>query len=287
MQKKIVCLCFIIIIFSLMATITGIWDKSGEGSFIYQSIRGEDIEIKGIGLYKHMSSDLAIQGIAQDYITLFMAIPLLILSLLMHIRKSPRFSLILGGVLFYFFVTYLFYLAMGMYNEMFLVYVLLLGASFFALILHLISIDYAKINYLFKSNTPVKTSGVFLIINAFLIAMLWLSIIVPPLLNGQLYPQELEHYTTLIVQGFDLALLLPMAFICGYLMIKKHHLAYVLGTFYLVFLSILMTALSAKIIGMKMEGANVIPVIFIIPTINVISIVFSSMMLISIKSKEA
>lgn len=287
MPKKIIWLSIIVIIFSLIATITGIWDRSGQGSFHYQTIRGDNIEITGVGLYKHMSSDVAIQGIAQDYVTLFMAIPLLLMSLIMFIRKSPRFSFILGGILFYFFVTYLFYLAMGMYNEMFLVYVILLGTSFFALVLHLLSLDYSRINDLFSSKTPIKKSGLFLIINAFSIAMLWLSIILPPLLSGDLYPKELEHYTTLIVQGFDLALLLPMAFVCGYLMIKKHYLAYVFGTFYLVFLSVLMTALSAKIIGMKMQGANVIPVIFIIPTINIISIVFSSMMLKSIKSKEA
>ncbi len=286
MKKTIIILSLIIIIFSLIASITGIWSKSGQASFFYQTIRGEEVEIKGIGLYKDMSSGVAVQGIAQDYVTLFIAIPLLLLSLIMYAKKSSRFSLILGGVLFYFFVTYLFYLAMGMYNEMFLGYVVLLGASFFALILHLISIDYLKIKNLFSINTPIKTSGVFLIINAFLIAMLWLSIIVPPLLSGDLYPEELEHYTTMIVQGFDLALLLPMAFVCGYLMIKKHLFAYVFGSFYLVFLSILMTALTAKIIGMKMQGANVIPVIFIIPTINIISILVSTLMLKSIKSEE-
>jgi len=176
---------------------------------------------------------------------------------------------------------------MGMYNEMFIVYIILLGSSFFALISYLISVDYDKINYLFNSQTSFKSSGIFLIINTILIAFMWLSIIIPPLLSGKIYPKSLEHYTTLIVQGFDLALLLPMAFVCGFLMIKKHRYAYVFGTLYLVFLSILMTALSAKIIAMKLGGYNVIPAIFIIPTINIISIIFSVLMLDSVKYREA
>ncbi len=287
MKKQIISLSIIIIIFSLLASLLGILDKSGPGRFTYQSIRGQEIEIHGLGLYKDMSAEVAIQGIAQDYVTLFVAIPLVIFSLIMYIRKSPKSSVILGGSLFYFFVTYLFYLAMGMYNKMFLVYVILLGASFFALILHLMSIDYAEVNKGFTDNTPLKSSGIFLIINALLIALLWLSIILPPLISGQIYPKGIDHYTTMIVQGFDLALLLPMALVCGFLMIRKHHFAYVFGTIYLIFLSILMTALSAKIIGMKVQGYNVIPVIFIIPSINLISIIFSWLMLREIKNKEA
>lgn len=265
----------LIIIFSSIASVNGILSDDGSDKFNIQSVRGETVSIYGRGLYKHMSSEVAIQGIAQDFITVGIAIPLLIFSLIFFIKGSQRAGLLFAGVTFYFLITYLFYLAMGTYNEMYIAYVILLMCSFFVLIKFLISCNYRKINKLIKPETPVTSAGIFLIINSFMIAFLWLNIIIPPLLNATIYPIELEHYTTLIVQGFDLGLLLPMAFYCGYAMIKKQRFSYVWGTVYFVFLSILMTALFAKIIAMKIEGHNVIPVIFIIPAINLISIYFS------------
>jgi hypothetical protein len=95
---------------------------------------------------------------------------------------------------------------------------------------------------------------------------------VPPLLDGTIIPVQVEHYTTLIVQGLDLGILLPAAFICGFLWLKRTAYGYLLAPIYFVFLSVLMTALTAKVIAMYSLGYNVIPVIFIIPTFNLITI---------------
>ena len=121
--------------FSSIAAGFGILSDFGQGSFQYESIRGQIVEIYGIGIYGHMSSDVAIQGIAQDYITLFIALPLLIISLIGFSRARPQALFVLAGTIGYFFVTYLFYTAMAMYNIMFLIYVSLLCLSFFGLYL--------------------------------------------------------------------------------------------------------------------------------------------------------
>ena len=125
---------------------------------------------------------------------------------------------------------------------------------------------------LFNNALPVKKLGGFLIFNAVCIALLWLTIVIPPLINGSIIPPQVEHYTTLIVQGLDLAILLPAAFISGLLLIRKKASGYLFATIYFVFLSFLMTALTAKLIAMGMLGYNVIPAIFIIPVFNLISV---------------
>ena len=285
MKKEITIttLVALIILFSAVAAGFGIFSDFGSGAFEHESIRGKTIEIFGKGIYRHMSSDVAVQGIAQDYITLFIAIPLLIISLIGYRKKSIRASFILTGTLGYFLVTYLFYMVMAMYNELFLMYVVLLGLSFFALFLAFNQLSRLNILELFSSKTPNKFVGWFLIINSVAIAFLWLSIIVPPLLNGTIYPTELNHYTTLIVQGFDLGLLLPVCFISGILLISKQPNGYLYSTVYIVFLSVLMTALTAKIIAMAMNSVNVIPVIFIIPSINIITILSAVLMIKNIK----
>lgn len=76
-RKTISILVFIIVLLSLSATLTGILSGVGAGSCEYQfeSIHGQKVTIYGKGLYQHMSSDVAIQGIAQDYVTLFIGVP--------------------------------------------------------------------------------------------------------------------------------------------------------------------------------------------------------------------
>lgn len=281
-RKQITILIIIISIAASIATLFGIFSDSGKGSYNYTTIRGETIEIYGKGVYRHMSSEVAIQGIAQDYVTLFVGIPLLILGLLLY-RKEKRYGqFLLAGVIFYFFLTYLFYLAMAMYNELFLVYVILMSCSLFGVILNLISFDYELPPA--KSGKDVRMAGWFLLINTILIAFLWLSSILPPLFNGALYPVGLHHYTTLIVQGFDLGIFLPLGFVSAILALKNNNYGKVFTTIYLVFLALLMTALTSKVIFMANEGVNVIPVIFIMPTIGFFSIIISFRLLRQINS---
>ena len=282
-KQTISVLVVLITILAALAAGFGIFSNFGPGVFEYETIRGQTIEIYVIGIYQHMSADVAIQGIAQDYITLLLAIPLLIISLIGYRRNILQAKFILAGTLGYFLVTYLFYSAMGMYNIMFLPYVILLCLSFFGLFIILKSLIKTEILSLFSLKSPSKFVGWFLIINSVSIAFLWLNIIVPPLFDGTIYPAELNHYTTLIVQGFDLGLLLPICFVSGFLLLKKKPEGYLYATIYLVFLSLLMTALTAKIIAMALNNVNVIPVIVIIPSINIITIVSAILMIKSLK----
>lgn len=271
-------------IFSAFAGLTGILSDEGSGSYKYDSIRGETIEIYGKGVYKHMSADVAIQGIAQDYVSVFIAIPLLLFSLIGFFKGSKKAGFLLVGTLGYFFVGYLFYTAMGMYNYLFLVYLVLTCLSFFGLFILLKHLHQFKLEDLFNINSSGKIVGGFLLFNSIAIAVLWFGVVVPPLIDGSIYPKELQHYTTLIVQGFDLGLLLPVCFVVALQLRKVKKDGYIYGTTYIVFLSILMTALSAKIIAMQINGVNTIPSIFIIPVINLISILCAWLMIKNVKN---
>ncbi len=261
-----------------VAASVGIFSDNGEGTFTHESIRGQTVEIYGRGVYRHMPAEVAIQGIAQDYVTLFIAVPVLLIALAGYRKSSVRRHFLMSGVLGYLFVTYLFYLAMGTYNELFLCYVALLALTFFGLFLSTRQLE-TSADFRFSEKTPAALVGWFLVICPLLIGLLWLSIVVPPLVDGTIYPVELYHFTTLIVQGFDLGLLLPICIVIGVLLIKKRLVGYIYATVYLGFLSLLMTALTSKIIFMAIEGVNVIPVIFIIPTITVIAILCTWLMI--------
>jgi len=281
LRKSISILVLCIVAFSLAATLSGILSSHGPGEYEYESIRGQNVKIYGKGFYQHMSSDVAVQGIAQDYVTLIIGIPLLLLSLYFARKGSLKGQYLLAGTLGYFLVTYLFYLCMGMYSALFLLLTLLASVSFYAFILTLLSFNTNNLCSRFSKKFPTKAVGGFLIFNAFLIGLMWLGVIVPSLMDGTIYPLELEHYTTLIVQGLDLSILLPASFLSGFLLIRRKAFGYLMAPVYVIFLTLLMTALTAKVIGMTLNGVDAGPAIVIIPLINAVAVIF---MIVVIKS---
>lgn len=265
--RTITILVILVVLLAAVASGTGILSREGSGPSTYLSVRGETVELYGRGLYAHMSSAVAIQGIAQDYITLCVALPLLVIALILFRKGSLRATIVLAGLLLYMLLTYLFYTAMAMYNPLFLVYAALLALSLFACILVVTGIKPERLRAAIRSDRPPVLAGRFLMINGTLVALLWLSTIVPPLAFGTVYPAGLEHYTTMIVQGFDLGIFLPLGFISGLLAVRKKVHGFIFSSIYTVFLTLLMLALCAKIVWMARSGANVFPVIFIMPTI--------------------
>ncbi|HOO31493.1 MAG TPA: hypothetical protein PK466_08355 [Thermotogota bacterium] len=274
-RKTIVLLVSLMIFLSAITALTGILSNDERGLKQMTSVNGQPVELYGKGIYHNMSADVAVQGIAQDYVTVFIGIPMLILGLSMSRKNALRGRLFLAGIVGYFLVTFLFYTVMGMYNECFLLYAALMGLSFFTLSTILFGVDLRTIKDQFDSRTPTRGAGIFLLINAAMIALMWLQVVVPPLLDGSLYPKELQHYTTLIVQGMDLGLLLPLCVVSAVLFMRKKDVGYLTAPVYLAFLSLLMTALLAKIIGMSMIGVEAGPALIIIPIILCFTCLFT------------
>lgn len=106
--KSITILVSVIALFAVIATTKGIFSTGGPGPYQIETVRGDTVTVYGKGLYRHMSIDVAPQGIAQDYVTLFIGIPFLLLSLYLARTGSLKGRLLLAGVLGYFLVTYLF-----------------------------------------------------------------------------------------------------------------------------------------------------------------------------------
>lgn len=263
-EKSFNILTYSILLLALVATLAGIFSKGGPGNYLFTSIHGEDVLIYGKGIYRNMSALAAPDGIAQDIITLIIAIPLLQFSFIKARKGSLKWRLVLAGVLLYFLFTYLLYMVLVMYNELFLIYVLLASLSFFAFILTMLSFDLEELSAGFDDKLSVKFVGGFLIFIAIAVGLNWLGRIVPPLLDGSIIPEVIEHYTSLPVQGLDLAFMLPTAFLSGVLLIKRNNYGYLLAPVILNFLIIMMTAIGAKVIGQALQGVEgVLPVVIV------------------------
>lgn len=240
---------------------------SGPGPTHHTSVRGQDVLLYGYGPYRHMPADVAVQGLAQDLVTLVAGVPFLLVALAWARRGSRAGHLAVCGAVAYLLVQYVLYLAMATYNELFLPWIAIVQVAFQALVRLLLG---APASDLAAATVPRATRrfvGLFLIANGILIAMLWLSVIVPPLLAGTLYPASLAHFTTLIVQGFDLALFLPPSVLAGVWYLRNHAAGALLAPVYAVFLTIQMLALLAKIVWMNAIGVSAGPALIIIPAL--------------------
>lgn len=240
---------------------------AGPGPTHHTSVRGEDVVLYGRGPYRHMPADVAVQGLAQDVVTLAAGIPFLLLALLWARRGSRAGHLALCGAVGYLLVQYLFYLAMATYNELFLLWVALVMVAFQTMVRLLLAVPAPAFTVAGDAGAARRYVGVFLLLNGVLITLLWLSVIVPPLLAGELYPAGLAHFTTMIVQGFDLALFLPPSLLAGTWYLKRRPPGELLAPVYAVFLSLQMLALLAKIVWMAAIGVSAGPALVIIPAL--------------------
>lgn len=255
-KRAILVLVFIIAILSVFSCILGLTLNGGGGENEFKSITGETVKIHGQGIYKNDSVSVVAQGKAQDFVTLFMAIPLLLISLYFANKNSFKGRLMLTGTIGYFLYSYISYTFLWMYNPLFLIYVLLMSASLFAFILCFNTFEVGKIPYYFNNKLPVKFLGGFQLFIGFMLSVLWLSKIAPTILNGQV-PVGLEHYSTLVIQAMDLGIIVPTALLSGILIIKKKPLGYLL-TSVIIFKSITMlTCITAMIINQALNKVNV------------------------------
>jgi hypothetical protein len=252
---------------------------SGPGPTQHVSVRGEEVLLYGRGPYRHMPADVAIQGLAQDAITLAAGVPFVLFALVWARKGSRAGHLALCGAVAYLTVQYVMYLAMGTYNELFLPWVAIVLVGFQALVRLLLGIPAAELEVATTPASVRRGVGLFLLVNGSLITLLWLSVIVPPLLRGTLYPAGLAHFTTMIVQGFDLALFLPPSLLAGYWYLRGRSPGALLAGTYCVFLCLQMLALLAKIVWMSAVGVSAGPALVIIPVLLVGAVVAATLAL--------
>lgn len=263
---------WLIVIAGVLATVACLAPfvfDAGVGPTRHTSVRGEQVVLYGYGPYRHMPADVAVQGLAQDLVTLVVVVPALFAALIWARRGARAGHLALCGIVAYLLVQYFMYLGMATYNELFLIWVALVLVTFQALVRLLLACPAQAFMVQVDSAAARRFVGGFLLLNGVLMTLLWLQVVVPPLLSGKLYPAGLAHFTTLIVQGYDLALFLPPSLLAGLWYWRRLAPGALLAPVYAVFLALQMLALLAKIVWMRALGVDAGPALVVIPTLLV------------------
>jgi len=201
--------------------------------------------------YERDTENFATQAIAQDYITLFVAVPALLVLRQLAARGSLPARLFWHGAVFYFAYTYTIAAFMVRFNGLFLVYTSIVACSLYALLGSVGGIQCrADRRWFDAARWPRRGVAVLLLVIVAMFSTMWLSDIVPALIEG-VVPESLAEADTPTngIEVIDLSLLLPGAALLAYWVLRSEPRGYVLATGLLSYLALLALALVAMAIG--------------------------------------
>jgi len=196
--------------------------------------------LAGIGLpdtYARETAAWALQGVGQDWANLVVVIVLFWSSALMSRGSVPALHVWLGGLLYLIYAFAIYAFAVH-FNSLFLIYVAVLGLSFYALVGTLLRLDFASVTGPLMDHPHRKGAGNLLVSIGVLFAILWLAEIVPHLL-ARTVPASLAETALLTnpVHVLDLACLLPAMILVGILLHRQHPVGLLFAPPLLVFAS--------------------------------------------------
>jgi hypothetical protein len=212
----------------LAATAAGIFYRTPGASIEYVTVRGEQAVFQGSGLYRYDPAAFALEGIVWNAINLFIGLPLFALAIYLDRRDSLRGRLLLAGLLFYFFYVYLMATVGVAFNNLFLVYILIFALSAVSFFLNLANIDVARLPAQVSTRFPRRLFIGFVFAVGAVLTILWLGRIFPIMMTGQ-FPPDVAGMTTLVSQGVDLGMVVPLALAAGVLLGRRSPWGYLLA----------------------------------------------------------
>ena len=235
----------LIVVLALFAASIGLFYPNEGSPFSFTAVRGETVQIWGQGWYRYDTPIGAISFKAGDLITIFLAIPVLIVSFALYRQGSLRGGLLLTGALSYFLYTYISLGFGATYNNLFLIYTLIFSASLFSLIFALTSFDIQALPAHFAETLPRRGIGIFLVVSGIILSLIWIVLSIIPALLQSKAPPEAYFYTTFMTGIVDIGIVAPALMIAGVLILRGAPVGYLLASTMLVFTCILGPSLTA------------------------------------------
>lgn len=201
----------------------------------------------------------AIQGVGQDFATLFIAVPALVITAIFALRNSLPALLINLGVQVYLLYTYSMYAITIVFDDYFLIYCGAMGLAFYGIIGIVSKLDLGNIKEKFLQYPKEKSVRISIVVLMFISAALfyylWLSDIIPNLLAGTI-PDSLKEINlpSNIVHVYDLAILLPALVMGGIWLLNKKTYGFLIAPVLMFFSVFMTTALVAMVIFMANNG---------------------------------
>jgi hypothetical protein len=181
------------------------------------------------GLYRD-NAFVTTTWLGNDAITLFLAVPILVVAMIVSNRGSLKAQLIWMGALDYMLYNYAFYLFGAAFNWFFLLYAALLALSIFALIFGLIKLDVNGISQQFRKDAPVKWIGGYFIFVASGLGLVYLIQSIGFIVTDNVPAiVTMSGHPTNVVFALDLTLLIPWLILGALWLMKRQPWGYVIA----------------------------------------------------------
>lgn len=248
----------LIAVFSLVTAGAGLFWQATGSPYTFSTLYGETAQIYGQNLYAHDTIFSAGASRGTDLVALLIALPLLIISFILYRRGSLRAGLLLTSTLAY----YLYYGAsLGLivaYNNLYLVYLALFSASFFAFVSSLTMFDLPTLPDHISSRLPKRGMAVFMFVVGIGVAFIWLSDVINALLTSGV-PRALGVNISLVTYTIDVGIIAPTALLAGYQLLKGAPLGYLLTGILTILLALVGAMVIAQTIMQLSIGVELSP----------------------------
>jgi hypothetical protein len=226
----------------------------------------------------------ALLSTGQDSVT-FTVVILLLVSTYFVANHSIRGYLVWLGACLYLLYSFMISSFALPFSFLFLMYVLIIGLSFYTLVGGMMAADWDTIAPVLRGNPIAKAAGALLLVIGVVFSLFWLSEIIPDLLAAMnsMVPSDMQIPVSLVHLLF-LCILLPGMIITAVLLWKENLLGYFMAVPLLVFAA----AVALGIIGLVISSAihslpYSMPVLGISGIILVFSTCFSCLFLKEVK----
>jgi hypothetical protein len=220
-------LCLSIALLTGAAASAGVFLR-GDGSTAQAvSIRGEHYEYATTGVYRYNAERVVAEGVGWDLFTLCFAVPALLVSLPWLARGSLRGRLFATGLLGYLFYQYLMYAMTWAFGPLFPLFIVIYSASLTGMVWIMSTVPLAGLAKSSSERFPRKGMAMLCFLMAAALVLLWTQRIIAGL-RGDWGTAVLAGETTLVVQGLDLGLIVPLSVFTGVMAWRGRPVGYLL-----------------------------------------------------------
>jgi hypothetical protein len=207
----------------LISALIGILYTYGGTSFEVTNIYGDTVEIYGDGIYAYNSILNVSSRLGADVTGIIGAIILISLCIW---KSKPLWAEILKTSIIIYLTYYAALLVFGLsMNRLYFLYAFCFGIGIFT--------SFISVKDLFSMieiptslrKKSYKGTAVFLIITGILVALIWISCILPVTINGE-FGSLLGIQTNEATYGIDFGITCPLLIICGRWILKKKDIGY-------------------------------------------------------------
>jgi hypothetical protein len=279
--------CGLVAVMAALASTVGVVAR-GTGEFIaVTSVRGETYDMATSGVYAYNAQRVVAEGVGWDIVTLFLAVPALLLAAPLVARGSFRGRLFAVGLLGYFLYQYLEYAVTWALGPLFLLFVVVYATSLVGIAWIGWSLVKEHPTTMFAERFPRRGWATLNLAMSGLLTLLWLQRIA---LATRGEPGLLLGETTLTVQALDLGLLVPTSVSIAVLVLRRNEIGYALAASFGVTFATMTAAIAAMLLSAAViDGTlEIVPLaIFALASLAAVGLLIRTYRLIAATSQAA